>query len=98
MGLLSIDISLENKINEKEIIYTAHGGTLHDIGKLMVKKEVLGNKGLLNEEQRYWMNWHPTFGFLILEDYKYDCVKKIVISHHQYYFFFKQKTAYEILA
>lgn len=61
------------------------GALLHDIGKLLVTKEILTKKGDLTREEFDIMKKHTTFGYSLLKsqtDYP-DPVLKIVLMHHE---------------
>lgn len=55
----------------------------HDIGKILINKEVLNKNWKLNEDEKFELESHCRNGFNILKNYSKD-VAKIVVAHHEF--------------
>ena len=65
----------------KEIHYSAQ---LHDIGKMSVNSAILTKRGRLDEDERFEMNQHTTYGHQILErSDRLQMAAEIARSHHE---------------
>lgn len=72
-------------INRKNMHRILKGAILHDVGKLMIPKEVLHKIGKFSPEDRIVMNQHPKLGIEILNEYDItdSIVRDIVLHHHE---------------
>lgn len=52
--------------NEKKLNEIGMGSMLHDIGKILIPKEILNKQGKLTNEEYDIVKQHPTFGFELL--------------------------------
>lgn len=84
VGLLSIDLGIENKLADHEIKLLGYSGLLHDIGKLKIPRKILSKPTLLNLKEIEIMKEHSRLGFLETKDIKYREVGEIVAAHHEY--------------
>jgi HD-GYP domain-containing protein (c-di-GMP phosphodiesterase class II) len=84
VGLLSIDLGYENRVNGMNLRHIGYGGLLHDIGKLRVPKEILTKGSGLDEEEWDIISGHPRLGFLESQDLGYEEVRQIIVAHHEY--------------
>lgn len=58
-------------------------GLLHDIGKLMMPKEIISKPGKLTTFEYATIKTHPYIGYSILQDDIDEHVKKAVLQHHE---------------
>lgn len=58
-------------------------GLLHDIGKLMMPKEIISKPGKLTTFEYATIKTHPYIGYSILQDDMDEHVKKAVLQHHE---------------
>ncbi|MFH1248908.1 MAG: HD domain-containing protein [archaeon] len=84
VGLLSIDLGLENKLVEYEIKLLGYSGLLHDIGKLKIPRKILSKPTTLNLKEIEIMKEHSRWGILETKDIRYREVGEIVAIHHEY--------------
>lgn len=67
-----------------EVDLIAVGANLHDIGKLVIREELLNLPRKLEDEERAQMQQHTMLGWAIVEEAGYDIViQQIVRSHHE---------------
>ncbi len=67
-----------------EVDLIAVGANLHDIGKLVIREELLNLPRKLEEEERAQMQQHTVLGWSIVEEAGYDvAIQQIVRSHHE---------------
>jgi putative nucleotidyltransferase with HDIG domain len=72
------------KDSEVEMIET--GAHLHDIGKILVRREILNAAHRLSPEERAEMETHATLGWSIVERAGYaPTILQIVRSHHEHW-------------
>jgi len=65
----------------KEIHYSAQ---LHDIGKMSVNSAILTKRGRLDDDERFEMNQHTSYGHQILERFdRLQMATEIARSHHE---------------
>jgi HD-GYP domain-containing protein (c-di-GMP phosphodiesterase class II) len=76
---LGIDLGLPNR----EIEILSDAGTLHDIGKIGVPKEVLNKPGKLTPEEFEQIKQHPVLGCTILEPLGLKELLEITRWHHE---------------
>ncbi len=59
-------------------------GLLHDIGKMMIPKEILAKPGKLTEEEYKIVQGHPQFGYNILKAHNADIrICNAALMHHE---------------
>lgn len=72
------------KLNEEEKNLLTVCGLLHDLGKLLINREILNKPGRLTEEEYAIIKEHPKRGYDFLKDKDVDeRVKKATLSHHE---------------
>ncbi len=60
------------------------GAMLHDIGKLVIPREILQKPGSLTEEEFEIVRRHPTAGHNILNEFEPDSLApRVALSHHE---------------
>ncbi|MBD3393034.1 MAG: HD domain-containing protein, partial [Chitinivibrionales bacterium] len=65
--LLSINIAAAYGYSEKQVVEIGMGALLHDLGMLLVPKEIVQKKGRLAQEEWYEIQKHPVMGLHLLE-------------------------------
>ena len=84
VSALCIDIGLENELDPPLLMHLGYAGLLHDIGKALVPKELLTKTTQLSSLEQHMMREHVRLGFRILEEFKPEIVKEIVVGHHEF--------------
>ena len=71
--------------NQKKLYNLGLGAILHDIGKVMVPKEILNKPNRLMKEEFEVIKKHPSWGYDLLKDKsEINCiVRTIVYQHHE---------------
>lgn len=67
---------------QQEVDLIGIGATLHDIGKLVVRLELLNLPRKLEPEERAQMERHTVLGWAIVNEAGYDDVIKQIVRHH----------------
>ncbi len=84
VALLSVDLGLENHVNDFELRLLGYSGLLHDVGKSKIPEEILSKQGKLTNEELEIIKGHSRLGFLEVDELEYGLIKLIVIAHHEY--------------
>ncbi|MBI4918969.1 HD domain-containing protein [archaeon] len=84
VGLLSVDLGLENHLNDFELRLLGYAGLLHDVGKSKIPEEILSKQGKLTNEELEMIKGHSRSGFLEVDELEYGLIKLIVVAHHEY--------------
>ena len=59
-------------------------GLLHDVGKLLISKDILRKPGRLTEEEYEQIKKHPLLGYEKMKDKKLpESVKQVILLHHE---------------
>lgn len=62
------------------------GAMLHDVGKLLIPKEVLTKKNELTEHEMNIIKKHPEYGAMILDNNPiFNLAKEIALHHHEHF-------------
>lgn len=84
VALISRIISMWMKYSEEEQDMVTLGGLLHDIGKLMIPKDVITKPGRLTPTEYALVQSHPIHGYNILKNQDIDeHVKNCALMHHE---------------
>ena len=71
-------------LSEEETRILTLAGLFHDIGKVLIPKEILGKAGKLTEDEFEIMKGHSVEGYKVLKDYPIDIrVKYAALMHHE---------------
>lgn len=76
-------------LNGKELNLLAESALLHDIGKIAIDEAILNKPGALSIEEWNVMKKHPSYGELMLTEYKLENEENVVgelIRHHHEHF------------
>ena len=84
VGLLSIDLGYEERLNEGKINVLGYAAHLHDVGKTKIDLNILDKKDRLDERERSEIKKHVRRGVVILSDFEMEEVKMIIAQHHEY--------------
>jgi len=83
--LLSVALGFALGLNKEQVVVLGVGGLLHDIGKVLVPRDVLNHPGALDEEQWRLIQRHPVDGagllFVTTRDLLHPA-SSIVLEHH----------------
>jgi putative nucleotidyltransferase with HDIG domain len=80
----SVMIGEELGLSTLELEVLRHGATLHDIGKIAVKQEVLHKPGRLTDDEYEHIKIHPVVGREILEPIEdFQAMLDLVYYHHE---------------
>ncbi len=72
------------KLPEKEARVLTLAGLLHDIGKVLIPKEILGKKSKLTEDEFKIMKTHTVEGYKVIKDSLIDVrIKYAILMHHE---------------
>lgn len=80
VGLLSSKIAGHLGLDEKTLLIS---GLTHDVGKVLIEKDILQKKGVLTEKEMGEIKGHPVHSYELLKD-KYRTCAEIVLRHHKY--------------
>lgn len=80
VALYGVKIAELLRLDIKAMFYS---GLLHDIGKIMIDREILTNKTDFNEADYEKIKEHPLFGYRLLRDiHKFSA--EIIVRHHRH--------------
>jgi len=84
VSLISLMISLKLGLDEKLLHDIALGALLHDIGKLMVPKEIIQKPSKLTEQEFQCIKQHCELGFSMVTGYHFNKpILEIILLHHE---------------
>jgi HD-GYP domain-containing protein (c-di-GMP phosphodiesterase class II) len=86
VGELSAFIAEKMGIKSENVEKIRYYAPLHDIGKILIPKEILDKKGKLTEEEFNIMKRHTVFGSVLIGDSpNFEIAKNIALYHHEKY-------------
>ena len=84
VALISISLARWSGMSESDITVLAAAALLHDIGKLLVPKEILEKPGSLTSGEYAVVQTHALLGYNLLKDMNIDDrIKRTVLMHHE---------------
>jgi len=83
VGSLSVALGLELGLSTRELEILKDAGTLHDIGKIGVSKEVLNKPGSLTAIEFDEVKRHVLYGYNILKPLEQSELLDITLLHHE---------------
>jgi len=85
VGVLSIGLGIQIKLNRDDIFKLGMGAILHDIGKSQIPHEILNKQGKLNTTEYNIIKQHVLLGYDILKLYKEIPGESFtaVLQHHE---------------
>jgi putative nucleotidyltransferase with HDIG domain len=81
---LSLDIALEQNLEENIICRLGVAALLHDIGKTEIPAELLNKQGPLEQEEYRVVKKHTRFSINGISDLHDPQVQSIIAAHHEY--------------
>lgn len=84
VGLLCIDLGIENQLNDHWLSILGCAALLHDIGKLRIPARLLDKPGPLTPWETRRLRSHARLGLQELGDFHPAEVLDIVAAHHDY--------------
>ncbi len=86
VGELSAFVATELGLGEEFERLIRYYAQLHDIGKILVPKEILTKPGKLTEEEFEEMKKHTIYGEILLRDIEgFEMARNIALYHHEKY-------------
>lgn len=67
VGVVSLIIGLDLKLDKESLKSLGIGAILHDIGKIMISEDILKKPGKLTKEEYIEIKMHPVYGYEILK-------------------------------
>ncbi len=85
--ILSTLIGIKQKLKRKELEELALGSLLHDVGKIMIRQEILDKPGRLTPNEFEEIKKHPIYSYNILsrEEDISEIPRMVAYSHHERY-------------
>jgi len=83
VGSLSVALGLELGLSTRELEILKDAGTLHDIGKIGVSKDVLNKPGSLTSIEFDEVKRHVLYGYNILKPLEQPELLDITLLHHE---------------
>ena len=81
---ISEKIAINMKLPETEIKRVKDGGLYHDIGKVVLDKDILNKKDKLEDAEREEMERHPLIGYRLINLFNETLdIAEIVLTHHE---------------
>jgi response regulator RpfG family c-di-GMP phosphodiesterase len=84
VGLLSIDLGLENRLSRSELYTLGTAALLHDIGKLYIPAPLLSKADRLELHEIDLLRSHDELGSSILNRFEPQQIPQVVAAHHAY--------------
>lgn len=80
-------IGIKQKLKRKELEELALGSLLHDVGKIMIRHDILDKPGRLTKEEFEEMKKHPIYSYNILsrEEDVSEIPRMVAYAHHERY-------------
>lgn len=87
VGILSMTLAKKFQLDDEKIKEIGLGAFFHDVGKLMIPKEILNKSSALSDEEFKMMKDHPLKGYTFLKQYNEmpELSLDVVCHHHEYY-------------
>jgi HD-GYP domain-containing protein (c-di-GMP phosphodiesterase class II) len=78
----SVEIAREMRLSERRVRALEYAGSLHDMGKIGIRHDILSKPGSLTEEEWETMRTHPSIGARIVSDLDFLAGARAVVLHH----------------
>lgn len=86
VAVYSEKIAIALGLEADEIAKLKQAAILHDIGKVMVPKDILMKRGTLTEMEYKQLRKHSEIGYQLLKEVdEYKHLAEVVLSHHEWY-------------
>jgi HD-GYP domain len=85
VAVTSLILGIALKLPKRQLQYLCTGALLHDVGKVLVPKEILMKTDAFTSEEISMLEKHPTLGYKYLSDtYNLSAhTKMVVLQHHE---------------
>lgn len=83
-GNLAVQIATILKLPEDVIENLLHASKIHDVGKILIPKEILNKPSKLDLEEYDSFKQHPIYGYeIVMKETDNEALAKIVLDHHE---------------
>jgi len=83
--LITLDITTEMGLSQKEVITITNAALLHDIGKIFIDNSILDKPGKLNRYERKIIYKHPEIGAIFIKSFiNNPDILEIIKLHHEH--------------
>lgn len=84
VALISEMIAMAMELPQKDVRNLALGALLHDIGKMMIPKNIILKEGALNDQEYLFMKQHCELGYSMVKEFQLDkTVTDAILQHHE---------------
>ncbi|HLG55469.1 MAG TPA: HD domain-containing protein [Vicinamibacterales bacterium] len=83
VGELAVDVALENGISVRNAERIGTAALLHDIGKTVVRRELLEKNGPLEPHETEEFRQHARAAHIALARRVHETIRNIVVAHHE---------------
>lgn len=84
VAIMARSLALHAGLSDEHVDLVGVGGHLHDIGKIMVDRDMLNSKRSLTEDERRAVQEHTVYGWALVEQATYEpIICDIARSHHE---------------
>ncbi|MGH4038647.1 MAG: HD domain-containing phosphohydrolase [Sphaerochaeta sp.] len=84
VATISKKIATEMGLSESKILQVYYAGLVHDIGKIIIPKEIINKPGKLSDDEYDIVKKHPSYAFEVLSNSKeLFSIANIVLQHHE---------------
>jgi len=84
VGSLCTKLGYINNFHKETIKLLDYSGKLHDIGKLLIPKQILLKESALDIEERIKVKTHSRLGYLLLRKIENPLIRRIMVSSHEF--------------
>lgn len=86
VAILACSFSYWLKLDSESTKRIGLGALLHDVGKVLIPKEIINKPGKLSEEEWLLIKTHSRLGYSMLEPYKLsEDILNIILQHHEHF-------------
>ena len=84
VAIISKKIATEMGLSEAKILQVYYAGLVHDIGKIIIPKEIINKPGKLSYDEYDIVKKHPSYAYDVLSNSKeLYSIANIVLQHHE---------------
>lgn len=84
VAIISKKIATEMGLSEAKILQVYYAGLVHDIGKIIIPKEIINKPGKLSDDEYDIVKKHPSYAYDVLSNSKeLYSIANIVLQHHE---------------
>lgn len=87
VGILAMAMASKHGLEEKLVREIGLGALLHDVGKLLIPKDILNKKEKLTNEEFELIKKHPEYGYeyVVKHDHISPNARDVILYHHENY-------------